>query len=532
MQPRQFKTPSDAPLTAPPRFGLWLGIGLLVLVIFLVIGAITYLTGSGRLSSLFPIILWGAATFVVVTLAAAVVLRKGLPRRFPLVLTVLYAIMVVGGAVAGVTVYRNVLPPRYQNEIRTQMPFMSAFLPPTPVGGVVPTAETAEDAISPESLLSMPLFSSTEDVAATPADEATLEAGWDATEAAPSVVVAPSNGQIVMASFRRQQDPMPTLAATPPAFQRPSAARMYGFEHIQQDWNNCGPANITMALSFFGWRESQDFAAQYLKPDDEDKNVSPSEMVSFVREQTQVSALTRYGGDMELLKSFIAANVPVIIETGYMPEGYDWIGHYQTVVGYDDTQRSFFVYDSYLGTGEGGAGLVVPYDEFDSLWRNFNRLFIVLYEPSREGLVAQLLGERADVLRAAELAAETAQAEATANPRDVYAWFNLGTSLTRLGRYDQAAAAYDRAMSLGIPFRMLWYQFGPFEAYFNTGRYDDVMALVNTNLTNTPYVEETYYWQGKVFQARGQISEASTAFNQAISRNSRFQAALDALSEL
>jgi tetratricopeptide (TPR) repeat protein len=519
MQPKQVRTPSDA----PPRFRLWLATGLLVLVIFLVIGAITYLTGGGRLASLFPVILWGAVTFIIVTLAAAVVMRNGLPRRFPLALTAIYAILIVGGAVGGVLIYRDVLPPRYQNEIRTQMPFMSNFLPPTPVGGVVPTASTSNSGISPESLLSMPLFDSTEEADSSPTGEATLEASWNPTQAAP---------QISLVSNRVQQDPMPTLAATPRAINRPAAARMYSFTHVQQDWNNCGPANITMALSFFGWRESQDYAAQFLKPNDEDKNVSPSEMVTFVREQTQVSALTRYGGNMEMLKDFIASNVPIIIETGYMPEGYDWIGHYQTVVGYDDAQRVFFVYDSYLGTGEGGAGLTVAYDEFDRLWRHFNRLFIALYEPSRERLVAQILGEHADVSRAAEIAAETAQAEAAANPRDVYAWFNLGTSLTRLGRYEQAAAAYDRAMSLGIPFRMLWYQFGPFEAYFNTGRYDDVMALVNTNLTNTPYVEETYYWQGKVFQARGQIREASTAFNQAISRNSRFQAARDALSEL
>lgn len=526
MQSRQLKTPSDAPLTAPPRFRLWLAIGLLVLVVFAVIGAITYFTGGGRLASLIPVLLAGVVTFVVVTLAAAVLLR--LPRRFPLALAAVYVVLLIGGAVGGVLVYRDVLPPRYQNELRTQMPFMSAFLPPTPVGGVVPTAATTDGGISPESLLSMPLFDSTAE--ATPSGEATLEAGW--SQPAPEVAAAPSSGQIVLVSSRVQQDPMPTLAATPRAFSRPSAARMYSFTHIQQGWNNCGPANITMALSFFGWRESQDYAAQFLKPNDEDKNVSPSEMVAFVRQQTQVSALTRYGGDMELLKDFIAANVPIIIETGYMPEGYDWIGHYQTVVGYDDTQRVFFVYDSYLGTGEGGAGLTVAYDEFDRLWRHFNRLFIALYEPSREGLVAQILGDRADVSRAAEIAAETAQAEATANPRDVFAWFNLGTSLTRLGRYEQAAAAYDRAMSLGIPFRMLWYQFGPFEAYFNTGRYDDVMALVNTNLTNTPYVEETYYWQGKVFQARGEISQASAAYNQAISRNSRYQAARDALSGL
>ncbi len=80
---------------------------------------------------------------------------------------------------------------------------------------------------------------------------------------------------------------------------------------------------------------------------------------------------------------------------------------------------------------------------------------------------------------------------------------------------------------------MIWYQFGPFEAYFNTGRYDEVMALVNINLTNgAQYVEETYYWQGRVLEAEGNIAGARSAFQQALSHNSRYADARDALSAL
>ena len=44
----------------------------------------------------------------------------------------------------------------------------------------------------------------------------------------------------------------------------------------------------------------------------------------------------------------------------------------------------------------------------------------------------------------------------------------------------------------GLPPRMLWYQFTPYEAYYNIGNYTNVLALVQTMLTSTPYVEETY----------------------------------------
>ena len=38
-----------------------------------------------------------------------------------------------------------------------------------------------------------------------------------------------------------------------------------------------------------------------------------------------------------------------------------------------------------------------------------------------------------------------------------------------------AASAFDEARRIGLPYRMLWYQFGPFEAYLRVGRYQDVI---------------------------------------------------------
>ncbi|MBC7814701.1 MAG: tetratricopeptide repeat protein, partial [Burkholderiales bacterium] len=301
----------------------------------------------------------------------------------------------------------------------------------------------------------------------------------------------------------------------------------------QQTWNNCGPANITMALSYYGWREGQDVAASYLKPDAEDKNVNPTEIVAFVNDHTNLRAITRIGGEMELLKSFLASDFPVIVETGYMPEGEDWFGHYQTVVGYSDADQFVFIYDSYLGSGENGEGLVETYSDFDDNWQDFNRTFIVVYEQEREGEVREILGDRADLTLAAERAFDIAQTEARATPQEWAPWFNMGTSLVRLGRYEEAAVAYDQARQLDIPWRMLWYQFGPYEAYFNIGRYDDVMSLVDINLASSQgYVEETYYWQGRVLAEQGEPQQAMNAFNTALTHNPFYSAAQDALQEL
>ncbi|MDZ4762956.1 MAG: C39 family peptidase [Chloroflexota bacterium] len=546
-------------LTPPPRI-LFIAAFIIVYALILAgIALITFIQNGNRPLTLIPVALWGAGVFAILTLLGALVFRGSLPRRLFIWLLIIYLIFGVAGAFAGITVYRTALEPRYQEAINTMMPFMRSFLPPTPEGGMMPTS-AATSAISPEDLLSMPLLA----VTATPQGDAnnatitpnlppTADAGvsgvgvvsaTDTTDVPPTdlptaTTVPPTATDALIATLAPTNPPtlapaavMPTQAATAQAVVLPASARMYGFTHVQQLWNNCGPANITMALSFFGWSDSQETAANFLKPVAEDKNVTPAEMVNFVNTQSQIKAITRIGGDMDMLKAFIAANIPVIVETSYQFEGYDWIGHYQTVVGYDDAARSFYVYDSYIGTGANGAGIPEPYDRFDRVWQNFNRTFIALYEPDREGLIAQILGGRADLTSAAENALTVAQAEARANPNDAFAWFNMGSSLVELGQYERAAAAYDNANRAQIPFRITWYQFGIFEAYFNAGRYQEVLVLVENNVTNRANVEETYYWQGRVYQAQGDRASANAAFNQALSMNPRYTAAANALASL
>jgi len=551
--PREY---SELGLSAPPRILMLLSFAFLGVIVAVGVGVVIYLTNGRRLGALIPYGIVMAVALPTLIIVGALIFRRSLPRLLWLWLTILF---VVGGVItvfAGIAIYRSALPPRYQEEIRTQFPFMGAFLPPTPPGGLIPTVAVTSTGPSPLDLLSMPLVSPTttlrsaEAVAPaqitdiptsepsttpTPTPTARATSTLTATPAPATVTPQPTDPPTTAPAV-----PVPTAASTPISrigapFSLPLVARMYGFRHQQQTWNNCGPANITMALSFFGWREDQSFAAAILRPDEDDKNVSPHELVSFVNDQTQVRALYRVGGSIELLKYFIAANFPVVIETAYTPAGYDWIGHYQTVVGYDDTISSFYIYDSYLGSGENGEGIAEPYSEFDSGWQAFNRVFIVLYRETDQALVGQILGDYADSVTAAEIALMTAQSEARANPQNTFAWFNMGSSLTRLGRFEEAASAFDQARRLGIPFRLNWYQFSMFEAYYEVGRYDDVLALVQTNITNsatTYVVEETYYWQGRVLQAQGDIQGARSAYQRALRQNPRFSAAQTALDTL
>jgi tetratricopeptide (TPR) repeat protein len=303
----------------------------------------------------------------------------------------------------------------------------------------------------------------------------------------------------------------------------PPSYLMTGFNFEYQGWNNCGPATLTNALSYFGYTDDQNVAANWLKPNYEDKNVSPWQMAEFVNQQLagNTRALVRQGGTLDRLKTLVANNFPVIIEEGYDPPPHDkgWMGHYLLVIGYDDSQQLFTSDDSYIG-----PNTTYPYDHLNDSWRDFNRLYIVLYDASREQELMALLGSDADENQNYINAFRAAQQEATANPQDAYSWFNMGTNLVDLQMYNDAATAFDQARNLGLPWRMMWYQFGPFVAYNAVGRYSDVIALAQANLNDGggQYVEETFYYAGIAREAMGEAQRALDNYNGAVTFNPNF----------
>ncbi|MBL8145741.1 MAG: C39 family peptidase [Anaerolineae bacterium] len=316
----------------------------------------------------------------------------------------------------------------------------------------------------------------------------------------------------------------------------PPAYSLFGVEHIYQDWNNCGPATLSMALTYYTDATiDQHIAANWLKPNYEDKNVSPWQMAAYVNTQLggNLRAIVRQGGDLNLLKTLIANNFPVLIEEGYNPPELNqgWMGHYLMMSGYDDAAGQFITQDSYEG-----PNLPYSYDHINEFWRNFNRLYLVVYPVEREAELMALLGSDADERQNWVNALEEARAEAVANPQDPFAWFNMGTSFVGLEMYGEAAVAFDQARNVGegLPWRMMWYQFGPFEAYMATGRYQDVIDLARANLDDGggQYVEETYYYAGLARAALGETERAISNLDGAISFNPNFTPAREAKAEL
>ena len=312
----------------------------------------------------------------------------------------------------------------------------------------------------------------------------------------------------------------------------PRVYRMNGFGTELQGWNNCGPATLTNALVHFGYADDQNRAANWLKPDREDKNVSPWQMVEFVNTQIPeipVYGLVRAGGTIDMLQRLMAHDFPVVIEKGYTPAGYDWMGHYLLLTGYDDDVDEFVAMDSFRG-----ADTRYSYADITDKWRHFNYTYIALYTVNREAELMTLLGESADEWQNHIMALERARGEAVAGPADAHAWFNMGSSFVKLGMYEAAAQAYDQALSLGLPWRMMWYQFGPYEAYYHTGRYDDMIAIVrqNQNDGGGHFVEETWHYLGLAREGRGEIEKALQNYQTALNFNPNFRPALRAKERL
>ena len=423
--------------------------------------------------------------------------------------------------------FREILQPAQQQRVIDQLPFMRVLRRPTPAGGVFPTSAAPVDAGEALSLLDLPLD--------LPPPTMTSVPIVMATTAPPTPIPATASPIPTGIEPPTATAPQLTLPPSPaPTGNRlPASARIDGVLHQQQTWNNCGPATITMALSFHGWRQAQAYAGDKLKPNREDKNVSPHELVDFVRQESFVEAILRVGGTLDLLKRLVANGFVTVIETAAMFEGYDWIGHYRVVVGYDDAYQLFYFYDSFLGVGPDANGVTISYARVDQDWRAFNRTFIVVYHPEREALLRRILEEYWDEAAAAQIAFETAQSEARSNPHDAFAWFNMGSSLVALGRHQEAAAAFDQATSTGkLPWRMMWYQHGAFAAYFAVGRYQDVLTLAAHNQNTAPELEETYYWRGRVYEAQNQNQRAASAYRRALGYNPYYAVARQALDSL
>ncbi len=336
--------------------------------------------------------------------------------------------------------------------------------------------------------------------------------------------------------------PSPTPTATPTPTPLPASNRIEGIFNIPQTFNNCGPANLSINLIYHQDQTTQQEVAAYLKPNPNDRNVSPWQISDYVNDYTSLSSTVHSGGDMAMLKRLIANGFPVVIERGIdFNDGNGWYGHYLTLFGYDDAAQSFMAMDTYASPWAPN-GEPFSYEDVETSWQHFNYTFYVVFPDDQLVTVNNLIG--LELLQPRSMWDRTlaiAQAQIEENPDDKWAWFNLGTSYTELGKmtgdpfyYEKGAAAFDQARTYDLPYRMLWYQFRPYMAYYRVGRTADVITLADVTLTTRggQNVEETYLWKGHATAASGDIEGARALYEEALKFNKNFYPAQTALDSL
>jgi len=301
-------------------------------------------------------------------------------------------------------------------------------------------------------------------------------------------------------------------------------------KQIYQTFNNCGPATLSMVLSFYGKEVSQKELGDLMRPyqipsgDNDDKTIFTSEFSDWAQKYG-FSAVSRVNGDIDILKKFTANGIPVVVKT-WLKVGED-IGHFRIVRGFDDTKQVIIQDDSYDGPNK-----KISYYDFLSIWQPFNYAYIIVYTPDLEEKVLAIVGEDVDESTNWNKALARAEKERELTPENIYPLFNLSTTAYHLGDYKKSVEAFEQVENL-LPRRMLWYQIEPILAYQKLLNYSRVFEITDKILAGGNHAfSELYLIRGEVYLSQGEKDKAKTEFEQAVSYNKNLEKARQALADL
>jgi tetratricopeptide (TPR) repeat protein len=363
--------------------------------------------------------------------------------------------------------------------------------------------------------------------------------------ATPVVTLPPTSAPTALPTLvPTAEQAAPTAVPTVAATAIPPIVSLKGVRYMDQHGvhNYCAPSTLAMSLSYWGWKGMRTDVGKVVKPYDDDYNVMPYELQDYTVNNANLKAIVRIGGSMDQLKQLVAGGFPVMLETGIyeldLSNVVSWMGHYILVTGYDDANSEFIVQDAYNGPDHR-----IKYAKLESEWRAFNFVYLITYAPDKEGLLMALMGPMWDENAANRAAYDRANKElGTLTDMDQYfAWFNRGTAMIKLQDYAGAAQAYDQAFGLyqtlpedTRPYRMVWYQTGPYQAYYYTGRYQDLVNLADftLGLARHPGLEESNYWRAMGYAAIGKRDQAIADLRLTLQMHPNFDPSIQELKAL
>lgn len=310
----------------------------------------------------------------------------------------------------------------------------------------------------------------------------------------------------------------------------PTQVTLQNNYHTFQTFNNCGPAALSMALSYYGINKSQAELGQQLRPyqnaagDNDDKSVTLAE-VAAKAEEFGLKAYRRPNGKIEHIEQFIANGMPVVARTWLKVD--DDIGHFRIVKGYDKERQKLIQDDSLQG-----KNLQYDYDEFNQIWQKFNYEYLVLVPADKVEIAEQIIGEDVDEQVAWSKAAEHARLELANNPNDVDAGFNLSVALYNAGDFQSSVNEFEK-VETKLSRRTLWYQIEPILAYMELKNYDRVMQISDKILNDgNRAFSELYILKGDIYKEQGNIEAARAEYQKAVQFNQSLQVARNRLNSI
>ena len=318
--------------------------------------------------------------------------------------------------------------------------------------------------------------------------------------------------------------PSPQLRTPPPQ------KALLNTYHIFQTFNNCGPAAMSMALSYYGINESQQTLGQKLRPyqnqlgDNDDKSVTLEEIAELSKEYG-LTPFRRPNGTIETIEKFISYDVPVLARTRLKPD--DDIGHYRVIKGYSQNTQEILQDDSLQG-----QNLRYSYKDFNELWKFYGYEYLVLVPKDKIEVALLILGEDSNEQTSWERAVKNYLVELSDDPDDVYTRFNLSIALYNTGDYARSVEEFEK-IEHQLSFRTLWYQIEPIQAYFELGQYDRVFEISDKILSNQNRAfSELYLLRGNIYLNQNKPDLARAEFEKAVLCNSSMVEAKEALSVL
>lgn len=344
----------------------------------------------------------------------------------------------------------------------------------------------------------------------------------------PEKSVDQNHPESITAAIKSDLNSETTPKPTPSILSIPPSKTIINDYHIFQSFNNCGPAALSMALSYYGINKSQSELGDELRPyqisggDNDDKSVTLEELAEKAKDYNLIPYL-RPMGDYDKIKSFISIGIPVITRT-YLNDLED-IGHYRVVKGYNDTG---IIQDDSLQ----GKNLHYTYNEFSNLWDEFGREYLVLVPADKKQVAESILSEDLDEKAAWHKAAAHWERVLIQLPESVQARFNLSVAYYKLGDYQKSVTEFEKVENQ-LSFRTLWYQIEPILAYYELGNYTRVLEISDRILNNhNRAFSELYILKGKIYQSRGENKMAREEFEKAVHYNKNLNSAQEALNSL